>query len=384
MLKNSILTPPNLIYLLLSFFLLNLNSTSNAQEKAELDIGGALRFNYNLSSWKEGQKKRGGDFGYDLFRVNVAGAYQGIFLKAEYRFYADVFGGDFLKEGVVGYNFDEKRTIEVGLAKVPCGIERYNSNNYFLNLPYYVGLEDDYDMGLVYTYKDEKFEYHLGYFKNAEEQVFGNNSEHSNSRYAYDIVGSNKEVNQFTGKIIYKPDLTPKHKIGLSAQYGGIYNLDTEETGDRYALALHYEYMTEDWLIKVQALTASFNPENVAGESRQSILMGAFGAPYEVATEFEIYNFGISRILDIDTKIFKHIEIYNDFGYMRKRNDGYEDSFMNVTGLLFSSGPIFCFVDYAAGYNHSWLGGDFVDDFAVGDPNEKWEARFNIYIGYYF
>ena len=34
-----------------------------AQEKPELKIGGALRFNYNLSSWKDGQKKRGGDFG---------------------------------------------------------------------------------------------------------------------------------------------------------------------------------------------------------------------------------------------------------------------------------------------------------------------------------
>jgi len=28
-----------------------------AQDKPELEIGGALRFNYNLSSWKEGQKK---------------------------------------------------------------------------------------------------------------------------------------------------------------------------------------------------------------------------------------------------------------------------------------------------------------------------------------
>jgi hypothetical protein len=27
-----------------------------AQDKPELEIGGAVRFNYNLSSWKEGQK----------------------------------------------------------------------------------------------------------------------------------------------------------------------------------------------------------------------------------------------------------------------------------------------------------------------------------------
>jgi hypothetical protein len=35
-------------------------------------------------------------------------------------------------------------------------------------------------------------------------------------------------------------------------------------------------------------------------------------------------------------------------------------------------------------YNHSWLGGNFVDDFAKGNPDAKWEARFNVNVGYYF
>lgn len=355
-----------------------------AQEKLEVDIGGALRFNYNLSSWKEGQKNRGGDFGYDLFRLNVDGSYQGIFVSAEYRLYSDAFGGDFLKEGVIGYNLDEKNKFQVGLAKVPFGIERYNSHNFFLNMAYYVGLEDDYDMGVTYTYTGEKFEYHFGFFKNAEEMRFGSESESSSSRYSYDIVGRNKEVNQVNGKLIYKPKGSNKHRFGASAKYGGIYNLDTEETGDRYAFAVHHEYRTEDWHIKTQALTAGFNPENAPGEPRNFIEMGAYGVPYETATKFEIYNIGISRFIDIDTKLIKHLEIYNDFGYMNKREKGFTDSYMNVFGVLFSSGPIYTFVDYAAGYNHSWLGGNFADDFGVGDPDAKWEARFNINIGYYF
>lgn len=356
----------------------------NAQEKPEVTIGGALRFNYNLSSWKEGQKDRGGDFGYDMFRLNVEGSYEGLFFNTEYRLYSDAFGGDFLKEGVVGYNFDEKRSIEIGLAKVPFGNERYNSHNFFLNLPYYVGLEDDYDMGVVYTYSGKKMEYHFGFFKNSEELRFGSDTESSPNRYSYDIVGRNKEINQFNGKIVYKPESFKQHKIGASAKYGQIYNLDTQDNGDRYAFAIHYDYQTEDWIVKAQALTAAFHPKNAPGESREFIQMGAYGVPYEVASEFEIYNIGISRIFDIDTKVFKHIELYNDFGYMNKRNKDFTDSFMNVVGVLFSSGPIYCFIDYAAGYNHSWLGGNFVDDFGVGNPDAKWEARFNINIGYYF
>ncbi len=384
MYSSSSLQRTKLYTYILCIFVLFPVSRLLSQEDPEVTIGGALRFNYNLSSWKEGQKDRGGDFGYDLFRLNVDGAYQGIFVKAEYRFYSEDFGGDFLKQGTVGYHLDEKRKFEVGLAKVPFGIERYNSNNFFLNLPYYVGLEDDYDMGITYTYTGEKFEYHLGFFKNSEELRFGNTTESSSKRYSYDIVGRNKETNQFNGKIIYKPESFKDHRFGLSAKYGSIYNLDTGDNGDRNAFAIHYEYITEDWIIKTQALSARFNPRNAPGQSRDIIKMGAYGVPYEVAADFEIYNIGISRILDIDTKLFKHIEIYNDFGYMHKQKAEFTDSYMNVVGMLFSSGPIFCFIDYAAGYNHSWLGGNFEDDFGVGNPDAKWEARFNINIGYYF
>ncbi|APG58889.1 hypothetical protein LPB144_13295 [Christiangramia salexigens] len=370
--------------ILISSFFLMLFTKLNAQEDPELSVGGALRFNYNYSSWKEGQKNRGGDFGYDLFRLNVNGSYQGIYIDAEYRFYSRGFGGDFLKHGVFGYNIDEKRKVEVGLAKVPFGIERYNSHNFFLNLPYYVGLEDDHDMGITYTYNGDRFEYHFGFFKNAEELRFGSNTEASSLRYSYDIVGRNKEINQVNGKILFKPDNTPKHKIGASAKYGGLYNLDTEENGDRYAFAVHYEYKTEDWFIKAQALKAGFNPENAQGQTRNIIKMGAYGVPYEVASNFEIYNVGISRIFEADTRLVKHIELYNDFGFMNKRTPGFENSFMNVTGILINSGFIYTYIDYAAGYNHSWLGGNFEDDFAAGNPDAKWEARFNINVGYYF
>ena len=66
------------------------------------------------------------------------------------------------------------------------------------------------------------------------------------------------------------------------------------------------------------------------------------------------------------------------------KENSFEDSFMNVTGVLITAGNLYTYVDYAAGYNHSWLGGNFVNDFAAGNSNAKWEARFNINFGYYF
>jgi len=370
--------------LLMMLFAFMSSVSTYAQEDPELKIGGALRFNYNLSSWKEGQKDRGGDFGYDMFRVNVNGSYQGIYVDAEYRLYSRSFGGGFLKQGWLGYRFNDLEEIQVGLTQVPFGIQQYNSHNWFFNLTYYFGLEDDHDMGVKYVHIDDKFEYNLAFFKNAEELRFGGTSEVSPDRYSYDVVGRNKEVNQFNGKLIYKFGDSIKNRLGTSVQHGGLYNLDTEKTGTHYGLALHYEMFYKNWNLKLQAMNIDHDPENLPGESREIIKMGAYGFPYEVASDFNIYTIAVSKSIPVELGPISNIQFYNDFGYQDKKVDSFEDSFMNVTGMLITAGQVYTYLDYAAGYNQSWLGGNFVDDFSTGNPDAKWEARFNINIGYYF
>lgn len=355
-----------------------------AQEQPEVSIGGALRFNYNLSSWKPGQKARGGDFGYDLFRINATAAYKGIYLNAEYRLYSEAFGGGMLKEGWFGYRFNEANELQLGLTQVPFGIQRYNSNNWFFNLSYYAGLEDDHDMGIKYIHLGEKIEYHLAFFKNAEEYRFGSNTEISHSRYSYDVAGRNKEVNQFNAKFIYKFGGNLQQRVGFSAQYGSLYNLDTERNGDHHGLALHYEATYNKWNFRAVAMNVGHKPESVDTDNPKVITMAAYGAPYEVAAHFNMYTMTLARNVPVDWGPVSALQFYNDFGYMQKKETNFEDSYMNVTGVLVTAGNIFAYIDYAAGYNHSWLGGNFVDDFSRGNPDAKWEARFNINIGYYF
>lgn len=357
---------------------------ASGQEEPEVNIGGALRYNYNLSSWKEGQKNRGGDFGYDMFRINANATYKGIFLNAEYRLYSDAFGGGMMKQGWMAYKFNDLDEIQVGLTQVPFGIQQYNSHNWFFNLTYYMGLEDDHDMGIKFIHYGEKFEYHIAFFKNAEELQFGSSTEISPSRYSYDVSGRNKEINQFNGKLVYKFGEEAINRLGFSVQYGGLYNLDTEQTGNHYALAAHYEITRHRWNLKAQVLKASHNPKNAPGQSREIISMAAYGAPYEVAADFDLYSLAISRNVPVLWGPVSNLEFYNDFGYMNKQRQSFENSVMNVTGVLVTAGQVFTYIDYAAGYNHSWLGGNFIDDFSTGNPNAKWEARFNINIGYYF
>ncbi|MCL6219581.1 hypothetical protein [Zunongwangia pacifica] len=353
-------------------------------EKPKLKLGGALRFNYNLSSWKEGQKDRGGDFGYDMFRINAEGSYKSVFINAEYRLYSEAFGGGFLKQGWIGYKFNQEDQIHIGLTQIPFGLQQYNSHNWFFNLTYYMGLEDDHDMGIKYIHDSDRIQYQLAFFKNAEELQFGSTTEVDPSRYSYDIAGRNKEINQFNGKFIYKLGKDRQHQLGTSVQYGGIYNLDTKETGNHHGFALHYEFLGEKWNVKAQGMIIDHNLKTPDTISDKVLQFGAYGATYEVAAKFNLYSLAISRRVPVEIGPISNLEFYNDFGFMDKAEDDFEDSYMNVTGVLITSGNVYTYIDYAAGYNHSWLGGNFVDDFSKGNPDAKWEARFNINIGYYF
>lgn len=362
-----------------------------AQDKPELHVGGALRFNYNLSSWKEGQKKRGGDFGYDVFRINAKASYKGVKLNAEYRLYSEGFGGGMLKQGWLGYDFTPENNLQIGLTQVPFGITQYNSHNWFFSLNYYMGLEDDHDMGLKYTHNGEEWLYAVAFFKNAEELGFGSNSDVSDSRYSYDVGSSgdglyrNKEINQLNLKVARKFEgNNSHHMLGVSAQYGGIYNLDTENTGDHWALAGHYELTAGRWNAKAQASKYKYNTENPAGQTNDVIAMTAYGAPYLVAAEATTYTLGVAYSLPVEWGPISSLQFYDDFGYMDKKLNDFHDSYMNVTGVLITAGNVYTYIDAAQGKNQPWLGPVWTDALAAGTPNADWEMRFNINIGYYF
>ena len=133
--------------LLLPFLLaINIILPVTAQEKSRLKIGGALRFNYNYSDWKPESRNRGGEFDFDVLRLNVNASYKKIDLAVDYRFYPSSSGGGMLREGWIGYRFNDSHRLQIGLTTVPFGVLPYTGNNYFFNLNYYAGLEDDEDI----------------------------------------------------------------------------------------------------------------------------------------------------------------------------------------------------------------------------------------------
>jgi hypothetical protein len=350
--------------------------------EAQLHIGGALRFNYNLSSWKKQQLSRGGDFGFDLFRVNVKLDYRKFGLNAEYRFYSKDFGGAMLKQGWIEYSPNEENSIHIGLTQVPFGIQQYNSHNWFFNIGYYIGLEDDHDMGIKYILSKEKFELQLAYFKNGEEYRFGNETPASYDRYSYDVTGRNKEVHQGNLKFKYLFGHLGSSEIGFSVMYGGLYNIINGQIGNHNAVAAFYESDVNRWNVKLQGATFANNPAD-SSQYLQVIEMGAYGAPYDVSAKGYMFTAAISYELPFKKGPIDDITFYNDFGLISKSYD-HASSIMNVTGALIHSGYVYAYVDVATGRNHAWLGPQWSDAFANGDENAKFHVRFNINIGVYY
>ena len=356
------------------------------EEKPTLTLGGALRFNYNLSTWKQDQLERGGDFGFDMFRINAKAAYKGIKLNAEFRHYSQAFGGSFLKQGWFQHDFSEAAQLQVGLNQVPFGIQQYNSNNWFFNMTYYLGFEDDHDMGVKYIHDKGRWQWQAAYYKSAEDFVFSS-AEASPNRYSYDVTGRNKENNQLNFKLVRRLGDSLVHELGASVQGGLLYNLDTGRNGTRYAGAVHYEYKPthSPWNIKLQAMSYRFNPKYAAGADVNFVEMGAYGANYNVANQGEIYTANVAYHLPIENRLLQGITFYDNYGYYNKRISGFEDSHMNVLGALFTAGPMYIYTDAAFGYNHPWLGPEWANAFTSGSPlDTRWHMRFNINMGYYF
>ena len=361
------------------------DSTSvDTDKKISLDIGGVLRYNYNLSSWKPNQKKRGGDLGFELFRINVDAVYEQWELHVDQRFYSAAFGGLFLKYGWVQYNLNKDSHLKLGLIPSYFGIQQFNSHSWFFQLPFYVGFEDDHDMGVSYDFENEKFKFDIAYYKNAEKLTFSDNSPISDARYNYDFSGRNQEINQFNIRSNYKFGSAAKSQAGFSLQYGGIWNIDTESIGSHFAFGLQYELNFKSFNLKTQYLNYDNRPKNAAGESSDIIEMTAYGAPYNTAAKASIYSIGISYTINLKKGPLNSIQLYNDYSYMDKSVSTWEDTEMNVLGALWDMNPVYIYTDLGLGKHQPWLGPQWTDALASGDPNNSWEYRFNINFGYYF
>lgn len=364
-------------------YVINFQDEENSENY--LKVGGAIRFNAFYKNWEgqEDNQNKYGDLDFDTWRISTKGSHNGVIFSTQYRFYP---GYSFLHHGWVGYKFSDHSQIELGITKVPFGLLPYASHNWFEMISYYIGLEDDHDAGLKWVYDKDQWDVRLAFFKNSEGHFTG--SSNASSRYSYDVVGQNEEVNQGNARVAYTLGTT---EIGISGQYGQLYNNVTKKFGNHYALAAHLEGNYGPFNVKAQALRYHYNPDQTVG-GNPFVQMGAYDFPYQVAKKGRMLIGGLSYNLAVDWGPVNSLTIYNDFTYFDKARDNFQDSKMNVFGVLIDAGKVYTYVDLASGQSHPWIGPVWSQALARGpgpnpetnDPNPEWSTRLNLNIGYYF
>ncbi|TWX63689.1 carbohydrate porin, partial [Colwellia demingiae] len=65
----------------------NTNTKTTTDLTPKIKVGGAVRFQYSYEDYDDDNKDRGGDFDFDVFRLDVNGSIGDVKLSAQYRWY---------------------------------------------------------------------------------------------------------------------------------------------------------------------------------------------------------------------------------------------------------------------------------------------------------
>ncbi|MDR9417315.1 MAG: hypothetical protein RI564_13600, partial [Gracilimonas sp.] len=362
-------------------------------DESSLSVGGAVRYNVLLTDYEDGNiDYNDGQFTWDTWRLNVNAERNGVKLNFEYRFYP-TFNTHFVKQGWLGYDFNDANNIQIGVTQVPFGNLQYNSHNWWFQGAYYVGLEDDHDMGIKYTYTAENWDFMGAYFFQPEPAGpaggAGSFGFGGSGRYSYDIVPTGNQSNYERNQLNVRATRTfnidnGTVEVGASGEIGQIWNQALDETSSRYALAAHTDINYGNWNFKGQFINYGMDAQNDLGQEVNFVNMGAYGTPYPVATDMNLYSAGLSYSYDVSWGPISNLNFYNDYTLFQKTLDGYNNAHQHVIGFLLSAGNVYTYFDIARGSNQPWITSNFGTGLAQGVNDARWNTRFNINIGYYF
>ncbi len=265
------------------------------QLEKEDRFGLTSMFYYTYRNWITESQRNKGNLRFDSFRIWAqTDIKDDFFAGVQYRFYEGWNTPTYL---YVGYRFDHS-TLQLGQTWVPFGIG-YQPFDDWGNITFYVGLQDDYDLGITWNRPFGIFEFSAGFFKN--QQL----SSSSSQRYDTDIYSGgkgnddiiliqkrNEEVNQINLRGVF--NLGNENwvlNLGLSGMLGQIYNMDTYDNGTRSAFAVHGVFSKGIFHFNIQETYYNYSqvlPGNPTTDEQNFINVGSWNFSYEIPVEASI------------------------------------------------------------------------------------------------
>ncbi|HER20282.1 MAG TPA: carbohydrate porin, partial [Chromatiales bacterium] len=361
---------------------------AKAEKKAEaakpdINVGGAVRFNYTVADNDDAGKDRGGDLAFDTFRLNFDGEIGGVILSAEWRWYEYM---SVIHHAWVGYEFTDDLMARAGIFQVPFGVLPYNSHNFYFSSLYYVGLEDNYDFGVGTTYTPGDWRFDLALLKNDERggsslesysaNVVGYNYDDTDDIDTADGARNSQTVNTVAARAEYDYKVGDKLtlKPGASVKYGQLDGASPSGDGDYYAAAAHLVADYDRWNLQLQYTDWEYDFDD---SNADFINYGYYAGLFTGPLSAKALTANVAYTLPVEWGPVSSLTFYNDYSLIYDKNADFEDTYMNVTGMAVSAGGLYTYFDIINGRNQPFVGGSMTGD---GESN----TVFNINVGYYF
>jgi len=337
-----------------------------------LKFGGAARFNY---AWRDyGPSSQ---FKPDLVQLNASGQYKNLFGAAQYRWYD---GFDTVYYAYLGWTFANREgqtsDLRAGVVNVPFGLLPNAAHSaIWLGSGYYLGLDDDQDLGVVWQYQTGTQHWHVGLFTGDE---YGDASR--DARYSFDIATTPtlpyREKEQLNLRYEYTGLVGDQQwKLGASTRAGRLLNRNTRTHHNHLAGALHAELQRGPFTMQAQWAYYHYDtPE-------QRIAMGAFLEPFEIAAAAHVPSLNLAWEFR-NPGWFDAITCYNDYSTVQSSGANLRDSHMNVTGCYLAKHNARIYLDWITARNMWYVGGPGI---GIAEPGSGgWHSRLGINIGLYF
>lgn len=359
-----------------------------------LDIGGAVRARIDYDPDRDIQK-----LSFDTAFLTTTYNSDSWIGAAKYRFYGDAYPyqytdkvGDisFAEYAWVGYKFDASRQIQVGLNKIPFGLQPYFGSTFFESLGSVIGLEDIQDLGVKYIQQQDDWDIQLGYYLHPADQ--GEGTSRGGRTYSTSVAtadsyvangSDNHERDILIGRLARNIKLGAwQSEIGASILTSSLENQDTHDSGRRNAFAVHYMGKNGPWGVQLQATRQEMTPNNPG--SNELVSFGSFDGTFNVAAKGDLYVTDLSYDLPGTFGWFSGVKVYGNYSMFDKDESSFENSQRFILGTSFSLKDLWIAVEWLHGKHDPYIGGGSYTQSLGAGGSDQWENQLYTNIGYYF
>lgn len=162
-----------------------------------------------------------------------------------------------------------------------------------------------------------------------------------------------------------------------------------QDDGHHYALSVHPVFRVDNWTLATQLTYYEFavddTPTEVDGTDRL-VQLGAYDFPTEAAAEAWIgavslsYKYETPGIAWLD-----YVLPYIEYSSIMKEESEFNDSELMTVGAAWARGGWYIYTEMATSNGNDFVGNESGFDSRFGaNPDDDWETRYNINIGYYY